>query len=199
MARFPLLHRIRRGEWVDHVITAAQIAVGLVAVMAIAGWLTLNPFLLLSFMFAQPLIAVGIFLFIFAAFFFERATRYESFDEGEIIYQQGSMPRALWLVKSGTVEGMVAQPGGKEQTVETFGPGSYLGFAALAPHMPHKFTARAKTAVEIVRISPGDLISLFKEMRALNSEVPELLKQLDQAIDKFAPEEKASIHRLPDS
>ncbi len=194
MATMPLLHRIRRGDWVDHVITVAQISVGLVAVLGIAGWLSLNPFLLLSFIFAQPLIALGIALFIFGAFFFERAFMFEAFDPGEIIYTQGSPARSIWLIKSGTVEAVVRRSDGKQASVATFGPGQYLGYAALAPHIPHMFTAKAQTSVEIIRIRPSDFLTIFAELPEMKAQIPVLRQEIKDAIVKFAPE----LRDLPD-
>jgi len=188
MARIPILSRIRRGDWVDNVITVAQLAVGVVAIVGIAGWLTLNPFLLLSFIFLQPLIALGIALFIFAAFFFERAFMFEAFDPGEIIYRQGSPSRSIWLIRSGSVELVVRRSDGKEASVAVLGQGEYLGFTALAPHLTHQFTARTQTATEVIRIRASDFVSIFAEIPEVRSQIPVLRKKILDAVTKFAPE-----------
>src|SRR5579885_3455453 len=185
MPELSLIHRIRRGEWVDHILKIAQILVAIVALLGIAGWLTLNPFLLLSFIFSQPLIVLALILFIVAAIFFQRAVVLERFDAGEVIYERGTHPRFVYLIKSGEVDAVLKFANGKEQTIASFGPGRYLGFAALAEHIPHKFTARARTAAQILRIRPSDFVSLF-------ADIPELIKEIEDAIDKYAPELKGT-------
>lgn len=180
----PLLRRIRRGEWVDRMITVAQAAIGIFALLGLLGWLTLRPFLLLTFIFAQPLLGIGITLFIAAAFFFERAMTFEIFEGGEIVYRQGSPARAIYLVKSGMVDALIRSKDGREEVIATFNPGQYLGFAALPPATPHKYTARARIACELVRIRPGDFISIFSELPEVKSQIPVLQREIDQAIEK---------------
>ncbi|GEM_PF-1744445 len=192
MPELSLIHRIRRGEWVDHILKIAQILVAIVALLGIAGWLTLNPFLLLSFIFSQPLIVLALILFIVAAIFFQRAMVLERFDAGEVIYERGTHPRFVYLIKSGEVDAVLKFANGKEQTIASFGPGRYLGFAALAEHIPHKFTARARTAAQILRIRPSDFVSLFAEIPELKSHIPALIKEIEDAIDKYAPELKGT-------
>src|SRR5579885_3243562 len=173
MPELSLIHRIRRGEWVDHILKIAQILVAIVALLGIAGWLTLI-------------------LFIVAAIFFQRAMVLERFDAGEVIYERGTHPRFVYLIKSGEVDAVLKFANGKEQTIASFGPGRYLGFAALAEHIPHKFTARARTAAQILRIRPSDFVSLFAEIPELKSHIPALIKEIEDAIDKYAPELKGT-------
>jgi hypothetical protein len=192
MARLPLLHKIRRGDWVENVVTVSQILVAFVALLGIIGWLMLNPFLLLSFIFAQPLMVLGLVLFIFAAVFFERSMVSEEFDPGQVIYRQGSKARVIHLVKSGTVDAVVRRGDGKEQMIMSFGAGHYIGVAALVPGITHKFTARARTEVEIVRILPGDFIKMFSQIPELRSRISDLLNEIDNTIEIFAPELKGA-------
>jgi Cyclic nucleotide-binding domain len=119
------LQTCRARRLVDHVITVSQILVVAVALFGIVGWLSLKPFFLLSFIFAQPLIAVGIILFLFAAVFFQSAMILEHFDAGEISYRQGSPSRFVYLLKSGTVEATQTFADGKEPVVASFASGYY--------------------------------------------------------------------------
>lgn len=50
-------------RWARRLITAAEVLVGGVAVLGIGAWLTLNPILLLLFLFSQPLLLLGVCLF----------------------------------------------------------------------------------------------------------------------------------------
>ena len=196
MSTFPLLHRIRRGDWVDHVITVAQIAVGVVAIVGIAGWLSLNPFLLLSFIFVQPLIALGIGLFIFATLFFERAFMFETFDAGEIIYTAGSPARSVYLVRSGTIEYTVRRPNGEEASVGLLGPGEYVGLLALVRDSRRRFTARAFTAAELIRIRPRDFATIFAEIPEVRAQIPATRRKILDAGERLAPELKEEVEQI---
>ena len=144
MARLGFFRHFGHGAWVDHVITVSQILVVAVALLGIVGWLSLKPFFLLSFIFAQPLIAVGIVLFLFAAAFFQRAMIVEHFDAGETIFRQGSASRYVYLLKSGTVEATQTFADGKEPVVASFAPGHYFGYAGLMASTHNLVTARAR-------------------------------------------------------
>lgn len=56
-----------RDGWPSRLITIAEVLVGSVALLGISAWLTLNPILLLLFLFGQPLLLVGVSLFVAAA------------------------------------------------------------------------------------------------------------------------------------
>jgi hypothetical protein len=56
-----------RRAWPSRMITTAQTIIGAVALLGVAAWVTLNPILLLLFLFAQPALLVGIALFVVAA------------------------------------------------------------------------------------------------------------------------------------
>jgi len=195
MPTFPLLHRIWRGDWVDHIITVAQIAVVLFAIIGIAGWLSLNPFLLLTFIFAQPLVALGVALFIFAALFFERAFTFETFDPGEIIFRQDSPARSIYLVRSGTIGASIRRGNGEEVSVITVGSGEYIGFAALARDR-YRLTARAVTAAEVIRIRPRDFVTIFAEIPEVRQQFPILRQKVLDAIDRHAPELRKDVEKF---
>src|SRR5208282_1639370 len=197
MPGFPLLHRIRRGDWVDHFITVAQILVAAVALLGIAGCLTLNPFLLLTFIFAQPLVAIGIILFVIAGFFFDRAMLYEDFDPGEVIYAEGSPARSFYLIKSGIVEALIKRPDGKLEPVATFEAGNYVGVAAFAPNMPRQFTARAVTPVKIIRMRTRDFVAFFEEIPELREQVSIVQKKIQEAIEKLRSQFAAKTRTRP--
>jgi hypothetical protein len=188
MPEIELIHDIERGEWIDHLITVAQVVVAIVVLLGIIGWLTVNPFLLLSFIFSQPLIVIGLILFIVAAIFFERPMVREEFDAGEVVFEQGTPSYSIYLVKSGRVDLVAKNAKGEEKTVASFGPGRYVGFAALIKGAPHKFTAKAQVASTVVRIRPTEFIELFSEIPELKAQVPVLEREINEALEQFAPE-----------
>ena len=193
MPGFPLIHRILRGNWVDHVVTGAQIAVGTVAILGIIGWLTLNPFVLLSFVFAQPLVALGIGLFIFSAFFFERAFMLESYDAAEIVFAQGSPARSVYRVKSGTVDLILKRSSGEETSVATLGPGDYLGQMSLLPGSQYRFSARTRGASELINIRPRDFATIFIEMPEVREQMQ---KSIRDGVAGLAPELKNEVEQI---
>lgn len=178
--------RFRHGEWVDHLVLAAQILIVMFTLLGIAALLTLNPFLLLSFIFAQPIAVLGLVLFLIAAAFFDRAMVVEYFDPGEVIFLEGAPSRSVYLVKSGTVEGVYTGPDGEKSTIATFARGDYLGLAALAQRMPYRFTATAATPVEVLRVRPRDFATMFAEIPELKNEIPILRKKIEEAIERSA-------------
>lgn len=68
-----LLGKLTHGNWPARLITAAEIVVGLMAVMVIAALLSRSPFLLLFLAFGQVLFVIGIARFASAAIFAQRA------------------------------------------------------------------------------------------------------------------------------
>jgi len=196
MFTIPLVHRIRRGDWVDRVITLAQVAVGAVAIIGIVGWITLNPFLLLSFIFAQPIVALGIALFIFAAFFFERAFMFETYDPGEIIFRQDTPARSIYVIKSGKVEVSVRHPNGEVTNVLAMGSGEYVGLAALAPGFRYRLTAKTLTRTELIRIRPRDFVTIFGEIPEVRNQIPALRAKILDAIEREAPELRKEVEQF---
>ena len=185
MAKPRIFRYIANGPWVEHVITVSQILVVAFALLGIVGWLSLKPFFLLSFIFAQPLVAIGIVLFLFAAVFFERAMIVEHFGAGEIIFRQGSPSRYVYLVKSGTVEATQTFADGKEPIVASFAPGYYFGYAGLMSSTHNIATARAATESEIVKIRARDFLTMFAEIPELKAQWKELQKKIKAANERF--------------
>jgi CRP-like cAMP-binding protein len=156
-----------------------------VALFGIVGWLSLKPFFLLSFIFAQPPIAVGIILFLFAAVFFQSAMILEHFDAGEISYRQGSPSRFVYLLKSGTVEATQTFADGKEPVVGQLRVGVLFGYAGLMSSTRNIVTARAVTESGVVRIRPTDFLKMFAEIPELKSQRTELQGKIKAAYEKF--------------
>jgi hypothetical protein len=57
---------IKQGNWPSKLIVTAQFMIGLVALLGLAAFVSLNPYLMTIFAFAQVLMIVGVVLFIVA-------------------------------------------------------------------------------------------------------------------------------------
>ena len=90
----------------------------------------------------------------------------ENFDEGEVIFQEGTEAKRVYLL----VEGRVAlrfrlpvKPPSRETTIETMGKGEAFGWSALVK--PHRLTATAicSEPTKCLTFEGADLQQLFQE------------------------------------
>ncbi|HEY2105854.1 MAG TPA: cyclic nucleotide-binding domain-containing protein [Candidatus Binataceae bacterium] len=166
-----------RGDWPARLLAAAQLLIGLVAVMGIAAVATLNPYLLLGFGAVQALIVVGVILFVIVAMRSQRAMVLEEFYAGQVIFQEGDPGRHVYVIKSGTVEVVAKRSGDSVEVVDRLGPGDHFGdLALLRRNLPHHATVRTVTDAHIFRISPGGFAQLYANL----PEFREYLRQKEE-------------------
>jgi hypothetical protein len=77
-----LVRGLETGNRTARLTTLAQVLIGIIALLGVCAWLTLNPTLLLTFLFAQPLLLAGIVAFAVAAVFGEKGVLLETFTPG---------------------------------------------------------------------------------------------------------------------
>jgi CRP/FNR family transcriptional regulator, cyclic AMP receptor protein len=169
--------KLIRGDWPARLIGAAQLLIGLVALVGIAAVATLNPYLLLGFGAVQGLIIVGVILFVIVAMLSQRAMVLEEFRAGQVIFMEGDPGRHVYVIKSGTVEVVTKRPDGSSEVIDRLGPGDHFGdVALLRRNLPHRSTVRTVTDAHIFRISPSSLVQLYANL----PEVREYLRQKEE-------------------
>ncbi|MBI5244975.1 MAG: cyclic nucleotide-binding domain-containing protein [Elusimicrobia bacterium] len=67
-----------------------------------------------------------------------------TYHEGETLFLEGDIGRALFIVESGRIELTKNGPGGTAQKLADLGPGSFFGEMALLEHLPRSANAVAR-------------------------------------------------------
>lgn len=66
------------------------------------------------------------------------------YHEGEVLFVEGDIGRALFIIESGRVELTKTDPDGKPQRIVVLGPGDFFGEMALLEQLPRSATATAQ-------------------------------------------------------
>ena len=159
-ARMP---ELRLGDWRAKLITLAQLSVAFVAVVALIGMFTLNPFWLLGFTLVQALLGFGTVLYITVVIFAQRAMVEEDFGAGEIIFREGEFGQHLYVIKSGKVE-VLATTRGVLRRIKELGPGEHFGEMALLGNHPRTATVRTLTPVALMKMARGPFASIYTSL-----------------------------------
>jgi CRP-like cAMP-binding protein len=104
-------------------------------------------------------------MFLIAAAFGGKTLLLYHYRTGDTVYSAGEPSDFIYLVRSGQLEGIPANPDKGE--VQKFGPGDYFGIHALLAHGRHAYTVSALTDSEVIRIDPVDLTG-FIDIRQLD-------------------------------
>lgn len=72
-----------------------------------------------------------------------QALHSRAYHEGEVLFLEGDIGRALFIVESGRIELTKTAPGGKPQRLAVLGPGDFFGEMALLEHLPRSASAVA--------------------------------------------------------
>jgi serine phosphatase RsbU (regulator of sigma subunit) len=108
------------------------------------------------------------------------AAREKRYRPGQVILQEGSRGRELYLIVEGLVEA-VKHHEGEEVVLATRGPGDFLGEMGLLEDSPRSATVRALKPTRLLEISEVDLLSvldgrpvlLYEAARELSSRLRE--------------------------
>jgi CRP-like cAMP-binding protein len=164
---------LARGNWPVTLTKIARVTVAVPALVGVVAWLTLIPVLLLTFLFLQPLLVIGIAMFLVAAAFGGKTLLLEHYRAGDTVFNAGDASEFIYLVRSGELEGRPPASGAGE--TRKFGPGDAFGIHAVLAGGRYPFTVRALSDAEVVRIDPVDLRGIVS--------VPGLDKVLHDLLD----------------
>lgn len=166
--RLKVRSSLTMGDWRTKLLIVSQLSVGFVALLVMAGLLTRNPLLLLSFTVAQLLLIMGVALFVVVALFAQRTLVLEKFGPGQVIFREGELGRHVYAIKSGTVEVLTRRAGSETPIViKQLGPGDHFGEMALLRNAPRTATIRTVTEVEVFRMSPNNFALLYTNLPGL--------------------------------
>jgi len=124
-----------------------------------------------------------------------------TYRHGEVIFREGEMDNALYIVQTGKVRLVTTLPGGREIEIASVGPGEAFGIAALADDqiMPRYATATADGRTSILQIDRVRLIkaiyddatlifSIFKAMSRRARSLTERLVTCENTHGQEQPE-----------
>ena len=83
-------------------------------------------------------------------------------EPGTAAFVEGTPGREMFVVLEGMAEAVCRDPGGATRTLAVFGPGDLFGEMALLDVMPRSATVKARTRARLLRVTSGDLESLYR-------------------------------------
>lgn len=111
-----------------------------------------------------------------------------NYADGEVVFREGDMDNALYIVQVGRVRLVTTLPSGKEVEIASVGPGEAFGIAALADDriMPRYATATADGDTSILMVDRARLIkaiyddasTIFSIFKAMSRRARSLTERL---------------------
>jgi CRP-like cAMP-binding protein len=164
-----------RGDWPRRLLTLAQVLVGGVALIGVVAWTTLDPTAMLTFLFVQPVLLLGVVLFVAASLFGRKTLLVERFAAGAVVHHAGSGSDVVWVVRSGALEAVRPGAGGADEVVARLGAGDHFAGDAATPAGELPVTLRAVADTELLRINAGDLATLIAHVPGLRERIGHML------------------------
>tara|TARA_R110002126_G_scaffold66523_1_gene169094 strand:+ start:313 stop:1365 length:1053 start_codon:yes stop_codon:yes gene_type:complete len=109
--------------------------------------------------------------------FFDDNGELASFEQGEIIYQEGVRSNKIYLILKGLVKCYSMDSDGKELITSLNKADDFLGFTSFLNNVPYQESATALEAVELAGISKDNLKEILGENNNISLELMELLSQ----------------------
>ena len=106
-------------------------------------------------------------------------------SRGEILFQEGRLPRGIFVLCEGRAKLSVCSETGKRLMLRVAGPGEVLGLSATMSGKPYEITAEALDNSQIAFIKRKDLLKFLRDHREACMHVVHLLSQdLHVAFDR---------------
>lgn len=99
----------------------------------------------------------------------------KTFKKGEVIFNEGGFPNALYVVYKGVVKVHMYGDSGKEQIIRLAQPGDLLGYRSLIGNDPYKATATATEETRLFKIPKDTFFNLIKENTDFSLKIMKLL------------------------
>ena len=103
--------------------------------------------------------------------------------QGEVLFEQGSIPYELFLVEEGSAE--VTLDG---EPIGTIGPGDVVGEIALLRFQRRMATVRATTPMRAVTVSADDLQVIEEEMPEIAGQLRSIMAARERGADDEGPD-----------
>ncbi len=122
-----------------------------------------------------------------------QAMQQRKYYAGEILFQEGQVGKAVFIIRSGQVELIKNLPDGSTKILGTLGPGQIFGEMALLEHRPRTAGARVTEDGEIFLLYTATLDSLLhnhpaigvKLMRNIAVMLSALLRRTNQELENI--------------
>jgi len=102
---------------------------------------------------------------------------YGEYAKGQIIFNEGKRPQALYCIYEGQVKLYKLGEGGKEQIIRLAGKGDIIGYRSLISHEKYSCTASTLKTAQICQVSINSFDSVIKRSSALNYKLLKLLSK----------------------
>jgi CRP-like cAMP-binding protein len=176
-----IVTRLQRPQTNRRILLVATCCIALAALIAYFLAEDLNPTSLTLFLVvAQPLIVVGVLLYLialFADFLRHHGVSRVHFAPGEVIFRQGDPGDFVYTIIDGRVEVVREESAGEEKVINRLGAGEYFGEMALISNAPRTATVRATTEVDAVAIARDDFTALYMYLPDLHRSIEKVVKQ----------------------
>ena len=100
------------------------------------------------------------------------------YHEGEVLFLEGDIGRALFILESGKVELTKAGPDDKPQKIYTIEPGEFFGEMALLEQLPRTATATAVERSQVLLLYRSKLESILHYQPRIGVQIMTHLAQL---------------------
>ena len=94
---------------------------------------------------------------------FMKQTEIETYEKGEILFQEGDSGNAMYLIDEGEVEVLKHVEGERFVLLTTLGEGHFFGEMSMFQRNPRSATIRAKKPLRVIKISYKILIDELME------------------------------------
>ena len=101
-----------------------------------------------------------------------------TYHEGEVIFVEGDIGRALFILESGQVELTKAGPDGRPQKIYAIQPGEFFGEMALLEQLPRTATATALERSQVFLLYRSQLESILNYHPRIGVQIMTHLAQL---------------------
>ncbi len=96
---------------------------------------------------------------------------------GEVLFQEGRLPRGIYVLCDGRAKLSVCSETGKRLMLRVAGPGEVLGLSATMSGKPYEITAELLDNAQVAFIKRKDLLKFLKDHREACMHVVHLLSQ----------------------
>jgi CRP-like cAMP-binding protein len=96
----------------------------------------------------------------------------ENHEGGARVFSEGSECRQVYFVTSGALE-LFVEDGREQRTLDSLGPGSWIGAYTVLNASSFKFSARAKGSLSLLVLHPQALFNISNEEPALDEAIEE--------------------------
>src|SRR5688572_15358289 len=104
----------------------------------------------------------------------ERGSQHLTLNAGDVLFQEGEIDDAMYIVVSGTLEMTATLQDGRRQLLGRFGPSDCIGETVVLFHRPRQASVYASAPSEVLKLSLPLLATLFDRHPGVHHELQRL-------------------------